>query len=866
TTQTVTSAGINNPTFINPGAFVTIPNGQTYGFFVSVVINGTGTGDIEYTNGAFNFSDAYLTLDLGMGSGTSTPGLGNTFIPRSWNGTVYYSVGGAGSAENFFDLAIDKSGATATSLVDLDIDNNLDVISGTFDLNDNDADVFNTVTLDDSFMGGNGTINVRNDWTDNGGVFVPEGGTVIFDRSTNSSVTGTGGSGPPQMMGIPPQQGTYSGNVRVYYFNAPIDFTITGLRIPDDQPGNQTIEIIRFNSGPAPEYPTITNDFVQLGRWVNIPGTAQIPCNIAVTSGEWIGILGYRGTTNSYGSAPYNTSIDGNPVTLTRMGMQYYLTTTAAQDVWQQSASNNIGRIEMYYSIGGGPSMAMFNNVIVDKTNPPLDKTGFGCDVTVNSDFTVTTGSALINAPYHVSVNGSTNLNAGTECFEIRANNTGYSSFIDNGIAGTGTTRVQSYIVEDEWHYVTPPISNAVSGTFYQMYLKAWNENNYTWGDYITPVNVPLNVGEGYSVWSYGTGPGSKTVLYTDGILNTGDIVLPVTATDASTSGTIDDGEGWNFVGNPYPSVLDWNGSWAATNISPIAYFWPGAPGPTSNYMTWNWATGLGTNGKTNGEVAPAQGFFVKATDFNPALTAPQNQRMHSYEPFYENQVVHTNLLRLLAIGNSHRDEALVYFNQGATSGYDVDYDNYKLQGINAAPQLYSIGEDFNFAVNTLPAVTKGLIVPLGFEVGEAGKYKIWASGFDSFDNEIAIYLEDLKEDKMIPIYQNPTYEFHADPNDEPARFLLHFGLTEETKEAEADITLTENNISIYAYEKDVYVNFTWDTDATVVVYDMLGHEIYNEELNGGGLHKISLLDANGYYVVKAFTTGKVVTEKVFIE
>ena len=68
---------------------------------------------------------------------------------------------------------------------------------------------------------------------------------------------------------------------------------------------------------------------------------------IRYKNGDIIGILGCRGTTTSYGIGPYSTTIDGYPVTLTRMGMQYQLPTTPAQDIWQETGY--IGRVEITY-------------------------------------------------------------------------------------------------------------------------------------------------------------------------------------------------------------------------------------------------------------------------------------------------------------------------------------------------------------------------------------------------------------------------------------------------------------------------------------------------------------------------------------
>ncbi len=150
---------------------------------------------------------------------------------------------------------------------------------------------------------------------------------------------------------LPNQGSTFSGNVRGYWFQAPVDFWITGIRVPTDaNTGNQNVAILRFNNGAPPLWSTTTNDFATLGYWPSVPGTDIIDTCIQVFSGEYIGVLGSRNDVNSYAGAPYASDIGGNPITLTRMGMQYALSSNAPQQIFQESGGS-ISRVELYYSL-----------------------------------------------------------------------------------------------------------------------------------------------------------------------------------------------------------------------------------------------------------------------------------------------------------------------------------------------------------------------------------------------------------------------------------------------------------------------------------------------------------------------------------
>ena len=155
-------------------------------------------------------------------------------------------------------------------------------------------------------------------------------------------------------MPIPAHGSVFTGNIRGYWFTAPTCFTITGLRVPTEaSTAGQTIAVVRFDGNtPPPLWSTTTDAFCVLYYQIDTITTDTLDVFIPVNSGEVIGILGWRGTSNSYAGAPYVSSIDGNAVTLTRLGMQYNLNTTAPQQLFQEGAGS-LSRTEMYYDAAG---------------------------------------------------------------------------------------------------------------------------------------------------------------------------------------------------------------------------------------------------------------------------------------------------------------------------------------------------------------------------------------------------------------------------------------------------------------------------------------------------------------------------------
>src|SRR5690606_1496309 len=66
--ETVTPAGIDLPTEVNVGG-LTIPDGETYGFYITITDYVTGGVSMHYTNGDNVFSDTYVEIAAGVGKG-----------------------------------------------------------------------------------------------------------------------------------------------------------------------------------------------------------------------------------------------------------------------------------------------------------------------------------------------------------------------------------------------------------------------------------------------------------------------------------------------------------------------------------------------------------------------------------------------------------------------------------------------------------------------------------------------------------------------------------------------------------------------------------------------------------------------------
>jgi PKD repeat protein len=202
---------------------------------------------------------------------------------------------------------------------------------------------------------------------------------------------------------MPNQSSTFSGNVRGYYFVAPTCFTITGVEVPTTaSSGPQSIAVVRF-AAPPPLFSATTNAFTTLFLTQSNPTTGIIPVNIQVEQGDIIGVLGQRATVCSYATGPATTTIDGFPVTINRLGMQFPLTTTAPQQLWTENGGS-ISRVNLYYD-------TLITNTV---SHTVLNQSDVSFSSTADTSFTTTwnygdsSPLAVADNPTHTYVSGGT--------------------------------------------------------------------------------------------------------------------------------------------------------------------------------------------------------------------------------------------------------------------------------------------------------------------------------------------------------------------------------------------------------------------------------------------------------------------------
>jgi PKD repeat protein len=476
---------------------------------------------------------------------------------------------------------------------------------------------------------------------------------------------------------------------------------------------------------------------------------------------------------------------------------------------------------------------------------PKLDRAGswYHCnDITINAG-----GQLTVNQPFNV---------AGDMLLESGASGT--ASLVQFGagdIIISGSITTERFLSQGAWHYVANPIDDANTGVYTGLYMMFWDEPGWFW-NWVLSADSTLAVDmQGYAIWSEGS---DATVTYT-GALNTGSKTIGLTNTPGTPDP--DDFSGFNLIGNPYPSPVNWNNNdgngWTRTNLDNAIWIWNQSAG---NYGTYVKDASAGTNG-VDSIIPQNQGFFVHCNDLaGGSLTVDDAAREHSTKDILKESNSISQYLIIGAEGNNYTDEIIVNVNPLSSFDFDNPFDATKRRGLDEAPQAYTIASDQSeLSINSIPEVTNETVIALGFEVGVDGIYKLALKEVEGFENT-QVYLEDLKENQLINISEELTYSFTSETSDEPERFLLHFGIMTGNDEL-----IESDAINIYSFNKSVFVNYQLQSTADIMVYDITGRLIVSKTINKG-LNEIEINTGKGYYFVKVISPTDIQTQKVLLK
>ena len=378
----------------------------------------------------------------------------------------------------------------------------------------------------------------------------------------------------------------------------------------------------------------------------------------------------------------------------------------------------------------------------------------------------------IINNPAGVSLLGSLNITGIVTVLNGNLSSDGYltlvstaaeTALIDGSGTGniTGNVTMQRYLSSGfGYKYFSSPFQAATVNEFgddmnlgsaFTSFYR-YDENRLVsgnpasgWVSYKTITNV-LNPLAGYAA-NFGSSVAANTVDIT-GVVTNGN--LSVDLYNHNNPYTL----GFNLIGNPYPSPIDWDEEtgWTKTNIDDALYFFKASTTDQYGGTYSTYINGISSDDIVNNIIPSMQGFFVHVANGSFPVTGilamNNNVRSTNFnQPFAKSGS--NNFLKFLRLGISFSDDTastdpmVIYFDENATPGFDSKLDALKLLNTDpSVPNLWGASTDGNrLSISALPVITgDSCSIPLGLKLNRAGNIIFKIRGIENSLAGMKIY------------------------------------------------------------------------------------------------------------------------------
>lgn len=304
-----------------------------------------------------------------------------------------------------------------------------------------------------------------------------------------------------------------------------------------------------------------------------------------------------------------------------------------------------------------------------------------------------------------------------------------------------------------------------------------------------------------------------------------------------------DDEHGYNLIGNPYPSNLDFDLLYEQNSdkIYQLAYFWTnnipeitqmGSSYHGNSYAVYNGTGGIpATTGDTgynitdmpNGIVKVGQGFIVKtkSSGANKSLTFTNEMRTSEEGTFFQKTEKDRFWLSLdtpLGIRNT----ILIGYIPGATDGYELDFDAEILS--DASDSFFSVLDGEKMVIQGLePPFEMTDVIPIGFKLFTSGRHSISLSKKEGIFAMKDVFIRDKKANTLHNLSLSP-YVFVLAAGEYENRFEIIF----QSKNLNPSIKdVLANNLRIQKSAQQIVVESSLDPIQFIEIYNLDGRLIY---------------------------------------
>jgi hypothetical protein len=605
--------------------------------------------------------------------------------------------------------------------------------------------------------------------------------------------------------------------------------------------------------------------------------------NVGVVSGansKVGGVAGYLSSTVTVSNCYYKTFNESNTLSgttskvdsdLKSLGLVSNLNST--EDPKPFSSDNFIQINSGYPILSWQNNTITLNSGIVNSTDYSTSKLE-NCDVIISSgEFVINQASVSVKsvlvAPRAKLSIGSNTLIA-TNGITLQSDASGTATLMDNYSSRTIAATVQQYVEEGRNWYISSPVYAAGYSTLNKgTSVVEFNEITKNWDPVTTGNLIP---GKGYVEVATNTPlvTGTTGTVNFIGALNSGEVTVPLTRTGSTSAG-------FNLVGNPYPSYLDWSlVSTANPNIIPTAWFRTKNGSGSYIFTTVNVATPSSpiiVNNNANTTITkyipPMQAYWVRIAGGQSSINYTVTNAMRNHADNISNTMkvrsqIQQQLLRLQVSNGISKDETVLYYNPNAQDFYDM-YDSPKMSNANNfIPEIYTTVGNDELVINGMKNVISNSTIKLGFRTGENNKFSIQATEFSNFDSDTRIILHDNQTNIDQDLTDGIAYTFASKPTITTDRFCLIF----KSNSVSTGVNIDNSN-SIFVYKNTnnrIAVDISTEIigKASVSIYNVIGHKLENKLLTQA-VNVLSKSYTSGVYLVSVLYNGKTITSKLII-
>jgi hypothetical protein len=482
------------------------------------------------------------------------------------------------------------------------------------------------------------------------------------------------------------------------------------------------------------------------------------------------------------------------------------------------------------------------NATIINVTNEPVVNEAPATPAECQN-LTISSGAVLtIAAGKALKVDGTLTNSAGNSGLVIKSIANGNDGILVNNTASVAGT-VELYLAGGTggsgpaFHYIVPPVASMTTGATIadvktNLGLTNFNGDLMAYSESAAGANKDL----GWQYFDGYTGGGVYSVNPFSSISSSNGYNIYFTAADkatftgllnatASSFGPLSDSNlGWNLVGNPYPCFYDISGisllTGSGDGVDNTVYF-----NHDGGYAIWNVDLNTGTSGFSS-VMPPMQGFFVHVTSTGKTLSLPTTSKTTVPGALLRSKGYKlVKKIKMVLNNGAVPDETIVCLLDDATSGFDGDYDAYKLfSSGTTTPFIYTELNSIKYALNAIkdPGTSTTAIIPVTIVLKSTGTYKIDVSEFDNLDG----YNVSLKHGSDVTILsKGSSYSFTSGPGT-----LTDFQLVIGTVITGVE-NVTAEKLKTWYSNNFFYISCPVDMasgKANLIVYDIQGRPVIN--------------------------------------